>query len=392
MSNLPPTDERVEIGQFIRDPYSLYARYRRESPVVYAKSIKRTLLTKAEDIFAVKNDSELFSSDDPTTPMKRAFQAHTLMRKDGEAHRAERMAMAPAFSPTCIREHWLPVYRSISKRYVEALPRGEVVDLFQVLAAPWAANCLTHLLGLEASDDDMCRWSQVLIDGAGNFGYRDELFVASDAANVEMDAHFDSLQAAHQSERGPSAFAAMLNAADPIPMSQIYSNIKIAIGGGINEPRDALCTILYGLLNQPEYWQDIKSDPSLCGAAFDEGVRWVAPIQASSRIATRDTEIHGYSILKGTVLMTVQASANHDEDLLDKGYVFDLHRGPIKHQAFGNGPHFCQGNRVARAMIADIMLPLLIEHFPNLELVDPESVTFSGFGFRGPLSLPVKLH
>ena len=33
-----------------------------------------------------------------------------------------------------------------------------------------------------------------------------------------------------------------------IPESQMIANVKIAIGGGINEPRDALLTILYGLL------------------------------------------------------------------------------------------------------------------------------------------------
>mgnify|MGYP001281959155 FL=1 len=38
----------------------------------------------------------------------------------------------------------------------------------------------------------------------------------------------------------------MINVDDPIEYSQIIANIKIAIGGGINEPRDALLTILYG--------------------------------------------------------------------------------------------------------------------------------------------------
>ena len=44
----------------------------------------------------------LFSSDDPNTPMKRAFLAHTLMRKDHDEHRTERMAMMPALMPKTI--------------------------------------------------------------------------------------------------------------------------------------------------------------------------------------------------------------------------------------------------------------------------------------------------
>jgi cytochrome P450 family 104 len=44
----------------------------------------------------------------------------------------------------------------------------------------------------------------------------------------------------------------MVNAKNPIPESQMIANVKIAIGGGINEPRDALLTILYGLLTNPD--------------------------------------------------------------------------------------------------------------------------------------------
>ena len=94
-----PIDETINIDQLTRDPYSIYRRLRAEAPVVTVKSIGRTLLTKAADTRAVKDNAALFSNNDPNTPMQRAFQAHTLMRKDGEEHMRERMAMTPTFSP-----------------------------------------------------------------------------------------------------------------------------------------------------------------------------------------------------------------------------------------------------------------------------------------------------
>ena len=84
----------------------------------------------------------------------------------------------------------------------------------------------------------------------------------------------------------------MVNAKGPIPESQMIANVKIAIGGGINEPRDALLTILYGLLTNPEQLEVVCA-ASKWRAAFEEGVRWVAPIQASSRLVMEDTEICG---------------------------------------------------------------------------------------------------
>ena len=110
MSDLAPLDESITLQQLDEDPYPIYQRLRNEAPVLRVKATGRTMLTKAEDTKYVKDNPELFSSDDPNTPMKRAFQAHTLMRKDGEAHMRERMAMAPAFSPKVIRNDWMPQY------------------------------------------------------------------------------------------------------------------------------------------------------------------------------------------------------------------------------------------------------------------------------------------
>jgi cytochrome P450 len=386
-----PTDSTITIADLVRAPYPIYARLRATAPVLRVQSVGRVLLTKAADTKAVKDNPVVFSSDDPNTPMRRAFLAHTLMRKDGADHMRERMAMAPAYSAKNIAQHWMPIYEKIADEIVGSLPRGETVDLFPALAAPFAARCLAQLLGLpDATDDEMIRWSQVLIDGAGNFGWDDAPFAASDIANAEMDAHFDAVIPRHIAEPNPSALCAMVTADDPIELSQIRSNIKIAIGGGLNEPRDALLTILFGLLTNPDQLEAV-SHGALWGDAFDEGVRWVAPIQVSSRLVTEDIEIRGIPVPKGETVMTIQASANHDEDIWRDGHLFDALRDKHPHQAFGNGPHFCQGKHIARRMLADILLPRLFDRFPNLALPDPGVVRFRGFGFRGAVNFPATL-
>ncbi|MEM7544569.1 MAG: cytochrome P450 [Pseudomonadota bacterium] len=388
---LAPIDDAITIDALAADPYPIYRRLRAEAPVCRVSAVGRTMLTRAADTRMVKDDPALFSSDDPNTPMKRAFLAHTLMRKDGEAHLRERMAMAPAFSPRVIRDHWIPIYETIADAYVARLPRGEVVDLFPALAAPFAARCLTHLLGLtDATDDEMIFWSQALIDGAGNFGWADEPFARSDSANVEMEAAMDAATRHHLIDKGPSALSVMVNADEPIETSQIRSNIKIAIGGGLNEPRDALLTVVYGLLTNPDQFEAAKRD-ALWAEAFEEAIRWVAPIQVSSRLVTADTQIGGCAIPKGDTVMTVQASACRDEALYEDGEVFNLHRPKGQHQAFGNGAHFCQGTHVARRMIADMMLPRLFDRFPRMELINTDPACFHGFAFRGPVRLEVRL-
>jgi cytochrome P450 len=66
-------------------------------------------------------------------------------------------------------------------------------------------------------------------------------------------------------------------------------------------------------------------------------------------------------------------------------------RAPNPHQAFGNGPHHCAGAHLSRRTVGAILLPMMFERFPNMTLFDPASVRWHGFGFRGPLNLPVRL-
>ena len=391
MPDPAPFDDTITLDQLDRDPFPIYRRLRAEAPVLRVGAVGRTLLTKAADTRYVKDNPGLFSSDDPNTPMKRAFRAHTLMRKDGEAHRRERMAMAPAFGPKVIQNDWMPRYRQIAEDYVGRLPRGEVVDLFPALSGPYAARGLAVLLGIEeASDEQMQRWSQILIDGAGNFGWKPELFAETDAANDEMDALFESLKDRHRAEPNNTALSVMLNADDPIEQSQIHANIKIAIGGGINEPRDALNTIVYGLLTNPDQLAEVKRNDDW-DVAFEEGVRWVAPISASSRLVTEDTEIRGCFIPTGSPAMTIQATADRDQELPAGAGASLVYRDRNPHQSFGNGPHFCQGAHVARRAVGSVMLPILFDRFPNMTIPDTDDVIWRGFGFRGPIRMPVLL-
>ncbi|MCB1441206.1 MAG: cytochrome P450, partial [Nitratireductor sp.] len=120
--------------------------------------------------------------------------------------------------------------------------------------------------------------------------------------------------------------------------------------------------------------------------------RWVAPIQASSRLVTEDTELGGFDIPKGDTVMTIQASANRDEELYEDGESFLVFRDKNPHQAFGNGPHHCAGAHVARRTVGKIILPMLFDRFPRMALPKPEEVVWKGFGFRGPINLPVVLN
>jgi cytochrome P450 len=49
------------------------------------------------------------------------------------------------------------------------------------------------------------------------------------------------------------------------------------------------------------------------------------------------------------------------------------------------------GMHIARLTVAGILLPKMFERFPNMRLEDTPAVNWRGFGFRGPINLPIRL-
>ena len=74
--------------------------------------------------------------------------------------------------------------------------------------------------------------------------------------------------------------------------------MKICIGGAVIETRDALLSTLYGLLSNPDQLHDCITSKKWAEAC-EEGLRWVAPIQASPRIVKKALVMRGLNIPQG---------------------------------------------------------------------------------------------
>ncbi|MCF4099324.1 cytochrome P450 [Maritalea mediterranea] len=386
-----PIDETISFEMLDRDPASVYQRLRRECPVVHVKAINRILLTKADHVYQAKTDMVHFGSEDDQTPMQRAFGGHTLMRKDGAAHLTERSAMVETFKVN----HWVCDWKARFEQFTDEalgkLPASGDVELRDQFAAPLVARILNDLLGIAPeSDAQLFDWAKSLITGAMNASFDEKVFATSDKANAEMDACFDGMIERHRAQPNPSVLSVMANAADPLPLSQIRTNMKICIGGAAIEMRDALLTVLHGLLQHPDQLAACQHG-GRWDLACEEGLRWVAPIQASPRIVKKEIVLDGVRLPAGETIMAVQASANYDEDYWQRPEQFNIHRPFAAHQSFGAGPHRCMGENIYRRIMAGIVLPKFFARFPHAKSASDINVEFRGFAFRGPTSLPVSL-
>jgi cytochrome P450 len=389
VGNVVPTLSDISFADLVRDPYPAFRRAQAMGPIVWLDAANILVATRYDDIVAIERDPETFSSENPQSLVNKVM-GHTMMRKDGAAHTVERRAVEPALRPGAVKSCWAPRFETIFDEIMREFERNGEADLFNALAAPMAGRALAEVLGFHDVDwQTMARWSQSMIDGAGNYTNDPEISRLAMEAAREVEEAIDRTLPYHHDTPNTSVLSSMVHAEHPHDREQMYANIKVAIGGGVNEPRDSILTMVLGLLANPDQLERVKADPNLWPTAFEEAVRWISPIGMYPRRVARDVVFSGVQLREGQQLGLCVSAANRDASRYDHPDRFDVFREKKSHLAFGAGAHFCAGTWVSRHMVGRLVVPGLFKRLRNLRLKDPDDVRVQGWVFRGPTTLPV---
>lgn len=385
MSTAPHFD--IDVAAFWHDPYPALARMRREAPIAFVPQLGSTLLCNRDDIFVSEKQIEIFSSHQPGGLMNR-LMGHNMMRKDGTAHLDERKAIFPAVSPKTVKVHWTQLFQAHADRIIESMGDSGQGDFVPEFALPFSAECLKSLTGLtNMRFEDMNAWSQGMIDGIANYTGDPAIEARCHAATSGIDAAIDDMISVLRHKPDQSLLGVML--AGDMPMDSIRANIKLAISGGQNEPRDAVAGTVWALLTHPDQLALLTDGAVPWMQAFEELARWISPIGMSPRRIAKPWRIRDVDFEPDERVFLMFGSGNRDETHFTNPDVFDVSRDTGKSIAFGAGPHFCAGAWASRAMVADVALPTIFRRFKNLRLAEGDPVRIVGWAFRGVLNLPV---
>ena len=382
----------VTIPDLFRDPFPIFERLRAEGGVHWVPQVGRYLVSSYEAVHATEMDQETFSANEEGSLQIRAM-GHSMLRRDDPEHYAERKAWQPVLRPGAVKRTWTGVFERNAAKYLdEMLAKGPGADLIWDFAAPYAAENLREILGLHnVTQEDMQRWSQTLINATGNYADDPDVWAAGERSFDEVDVALDEMLRWHADHPDHSLLSSLLRIPDyEMPLERVRANIKMTIGGGLNEPRDALGVAAWALLTHPEQRAAVEADPALWPAVFDETLRWVAPIGLYSRQTTRDVDLAGVHLPAGARLGICPLSANRDEAVWDDAAAFDVRREVKPHLAFSKGVHVCLGAWVARAEVAAVGLPRLFERLRGLDLVPEDPAEIGGWVFRGMTRMPVR--
>ena len=142
------------------------------------------------------------------------------------------------------------------------------------------------------------------------------------------------------------------------------------------------------LAEHPDQRRELVEDPSLIPKAIEELLRFEPPAPHVARYVTRDVEYYGQTVPEGSVMMMLVGAANRDHrHFPPDGDVFDIHREPRQHLAFGVGTHFCLGSALAR-LEGRVALEEMLKRFPEWD-VDLDNAHLSPTStIRGWESMP----
>jgi hypothetical protein len=385
MSTAPHFD--IDMAAFWRDPYPVLAQLRKDAPIAFVPQLGGTVFAARDDIFVCEKQIDIFSSHQPGGLMN-TLMGVNLMRKDGEAHMAERKAIFPSVSPKTVKAHWTAQFQAHADRILEGLEAKREIDFCKEFALPFSAECLKSITGLtNVRYQDMDAWSQAMIDGIANYTGVPEIEARCHAATAGIDAAIDDMLPVVRKTPDQSLLSVILQSG--MPMDSVRANIKLAISGGQNEPRDAIAGTVWALLTHPDQLALVLSGEVSWLQAFEEYARWISPIGMSPRRIAKPHRVRDIDFETDDRIFFLYSSANRDEKHFEKPDVFDIRRDVSKSIAFGAGPHFCAGAFASRAMIADVALPTIFARLQNLRLAGDEDVRFGGWAFRGLFKLPV---
>jgi cytochrome P450 len=381
MSNAPIF--HIDPQAFWIDPYPTLAKMRRDAPIAYVPELDATLLTRRDDIFCEEKRIEVFSSEQPGGLMT-TLMGENMMRKDGAAHLAERKMIFPTVSPRTVRDVWKTQFESTTSKILDQLAPIQTADLVSDFAMPASAEALKAITGLTNMHfAEMDRVSQGMIDGVGNYAGDPQVEANCHDCTASIDAHIDAQIPVLKANPDMSLLSVSMNAG--MPEQQIRANIKLAISGGQNEPRDAIAGTIATLIGHPDQLDKALNGEVTWLQVFEEYARWMSPIGMSPRRIAKHYTLNDITFEPEDRAFLMFASGNRDETIFINPDTFDVTRDNTKAISFGAGPHFCAGAWASRCMIADVALPMFFARFPNPTLT--EQVAYRGWAFRGPLSV-----
>ncbi|MEU4211022.1 cytochrome P450 [Streptomyces sp. NPDC026206] len=398
---------------FARDPYPYYARLRARGPaarVQLANGTHAWLVTGYEQARAVLADAR-FSNvppaaagrPKPDSPAQRArgCLARHMLNSDAPDHVRLRRLTTAAFTPRRVDALRPRIERLADGLVAELsgrLEREGTADLVDAFAFPLPVLVIGEVLGVpEADRADLREWTYRVGSPADALAQG-----AVDEAWTRLHAYFTTLIGNKRRAPGDDLFSALVHDASEggLDDGELLAMAFLLLFAGYETTMNLLASASLLLLTHAgEAAAALRGGDAYWDAVTEETLRHASPLEGTTwRRTTERVDLGGGTVIPAEdSVLVVLAAANRDpghfpspDDFRPARYLTGAGR-PAPHLAFGHGPHFCLGSRLAR-LEAAVALPRLFGALPGMGLAaDPAGLPYRpGLLVRGPRRLPVR--
>ena len=363
-------------ADYFADPYSVHARLRARrpvTPVVLPGGPGAWLITGYAQARAALADPRLSKHMPGWHPepdsIFAALDLH-MLNSDPPDHERLRKLVNKAFTARRV-ERLRPRITAITAGLLDDISAGGVppkVDLLASFAFPLPITVICELLGVPAGDrDDFRTWSATIVANTAAPG----VFQAHATAMVR---YFRALLAAKRREPADDLLSALIAARDDedsLSENELVSMAFLLLVAGHETTVNLIASGVLALLLNPAELARLRAEPALIGAAVEELLRYVNPVNHTTfRCAAEPVEIGGVRINRGDPVIVALSGANRDPARFGDPDRLDLGRDSAGHLAFGYGIHYCLGAPLAR-LEAEIAISGLLARFGSIGLAVP---------------------
>lgn len=346
MTNPPTSDIDLFADEVVLDPYPVYAELREEGPVVHLRRNDVYALTRYDVIRGALADWESYSSTSIAfNPMANDALTGTSLASDPPVHTRLRATLTENLSPRALRGLKGRIEAKADALVAELVDKGSF-EAIDALARAFPLEVVADLIGFRGHvRENMLRWGQAAMQVLGPMNQRtaENFPIAGELYGWCSEVTADDLE---EGSVGRGIFDAEAQGA--IPPNTAGHIIHQYLGAGVDTTVAAIGNVVALFGSHPDQLDLVRSDPSLVPGAFNEVLRFWAPVHAWGRRAVRDVEIDGAVVPAGAQIAILFGAGNRDPRHYENADTFLVERGPADHLSFGYGPHGCAGQGLAR--------------------------------------------
>lgn len=307
--------------------------------------------TRYADVVEIVSDAQTFINSEGTQILSRRVEGHTptVHNTDPPRHTELRKVATPLLRLVRIAE-WQSVIDAAVDEILDDLEGKDEVEIVDSASALLPIRALGQVLGVPKEDCGLLLdWTnRVVSDDPEYMRGPDE----KERARNELFAYFAALteeRRARPRNDLVSSLAAATIDGEPLSWEDLAAYYFVLVGAGNETTRNLLTGSIIAFDRFPDEWRRLAADRTLLRPAVEEMLRYVTPIRAMRRTASRDVEFGEVSIAAGDKVVCWFQSANRDPSVFTDPDVVRIDRSPNPHIGFGWGIHACLGMHLARA-------------------------------------------